>query len=122
MPPRKKPIDPEIVEAIWAAGVVSTNGSLALIKAGNTKVVRYSITSGVHPEAMARLGAFFGSSVNTIAQSNTDKVGHRIVLQGAALHSALTRVWEYLTKERKQQYADLRKEITSTVEGPNPYR
>lgn len=123
MPPRKKkPLDPEIADVVWVAGVISTNGSLALIKAGNTRVVRYSITSGVYPEAMAKLAAFLGSKVNVIAQSNTDKDGYRVVLQGAALHSAMTRVWDYLTTERKQHYANLRKEITSTIEGPNPYR
>ena len=121
--PKKKPtVDPELVEAIWAAGVISTSGSLKLVNAGKTRVVRYTITSSMLPGAMNRLAKFMGASLTQINSANISKQSYRVAVQGAALHSVMTRVWDYLTMERKQQYADERKNITTTTEGPNPYR
>lgn len=122
MAPPKKKIDPEIVEAIWAAGVISSGGSLKLVVTNNTKVVRYVITTSLLPGAVHRLAAFMGSNVQELMNGNSSRKSVRIGIQGAALHSVLTRVWDYLTMERKQQYAELRGEITTTTEGPNPYR
>ena len=116
MPPKKKPIDPDVIETIWAAGAISSSGSLKLVVSGNTKVVRYVNTSGRLPGSIDRLAAFMGASVTKLG------VGHRASVQGASLHSLMTRVWDYLTIERKMEYRDLRKEITATLEGPNPYR
>lgn len=116
MPPKKKPIDPDLVETIWAAGVISSGGSLKVVRAGNTRVVRFVLTSGRLPGSIHRLAQYMGSSVTELPS------GSRVSAQGASLHALMTRTWDYLTMERKLEYRDSRKEITSTLEGPNPYR
>lgn len=120
MPPKKKSPE-EIADAAWAAGVIDMGGSLSLIKSGNTRVVRYTLTSGMFPKAVERMATYGGSNTATLPASKTTRPAKRFTCQGAALHSLMTRVWDYLSIERKKQYADLRKQITTTLEGPNPY-
>lgn len=116
MAAKKKPIDPDVVDTIWVAGVLSMSGSLTLVTTKHAKVVRLVVSSGVYPESMERLSKYMGSKLFTVSS------GQRISIQGAALHSLMTKVWEYLPRERKRQYAKFRSEITTTLEGPNPYR
>ena len=121
---KKKPeIDPKIVEAIWAAGFISSSGSLTLVKSGHSRVVRLVVTTSLLPESIERLAAITGTGVYTLPPaSKKSQEGKRISIQGASLHAFMTKVWDYLTTERKLQYAHMRKQITSTLEGPNPYR
>ena len=122
MPPKKKPVDPGDVDAIWAAGVLSAGGSLKLVHTAKTRVVRYVLTSSLLPGMVDQLARISGSAANTLNQANATNESRRIAIQGAALHPLMTTTWPYLTLERKQQYAELRKQITSTTEGPNPYK
>lgn len=122
MPPKKKPIDPELAEAAWAAGVFSSGGSIKLVTVGNSRVARYIVTSSLLPESMSRLAKFIGVVPIQLDQANAKNPSYRVSVQGAALHSFMTRVWDYITIERKKQYADIRKQISTTTEGPNPYR
>lgn len=122
MPPKKKPVDLELAEAAWAAGVFSSSGSIKLVVVGNSRVARYIVTSSLLPEGITRLAKFIGVNAIQLNQSNASKPSFRVSVQGAALHSFMTRVWDYITIERKQQYADIRKQISTTTEGPNPYR
>lgn len=120
MPP-KKPIDPDVVDTIWLAGVISMSGSMLLVKAKQARVVRLTVTSSLYPEAVQKFADIFGTAAFEVKSSQITKPTLRISIQGAALHALMTRVWDYLTIERKKQYALLRKQITTTLEGNNPY-
>lgn len=120
MPP-KKPIDPDVVDTIWLAGVLSMSGSLLLVKAKQARVVRLTVSSSSHEQAVHKFAEITGTKVFEVKAYQGSKPSMRLSIQGAALHSLMTRVWDYLTTERKRQYAILRREITTTLEGNNPY-
>lgn len=123
MAKKKVEVDPQKVEEIWAAGVISMSGSLSLVQTKHASVVRYVLTSSIYPEAMERFSKIAGCTVYDLGITGKKQLENkRISLQGAALHALLTRVWDYLTPERKRAYAKFRKHITSLTEGPNPYR
>lgn len=121
MPPKKKS-EEEVANAAWAAGVIDSSGSLSIIETGRTKVVRFVLTSGMFPESVKRLADFAGGTTTMLKPTKTTRNAVRFTTQGAALHALFTRVWDYLSIERKRQYAELRKQITTTLEGPNPYK
>lgn len=123
MATKKNELASELRDTIWAAGVLSMSGSLSLVKSKQTKVVRLTFTSSSYLESISKLSAISGAAYFVVkGVGNPDKPTLRIAIQGASLHALMTRVWEYLTTERKRQYAVLRKEITTTLEGNNPYK
>jgi len=89
------------VDHAWAAGLMSSSGSMFLL---NDVTVQYVLSSSNHPESVDRFAEIMGLSSLDGARGS-----RRVTLSGKPLHRVMGLVWGYLTKERKLEYAKLRK-------------
>lgn len=94
-------------DLIWAAGYLSGSGSFVLVNTANQKqYVRLTLHSRRQKEAILKFADVAGVNVADIAGGAL-----RVVIAGEPLHRFITATWDYLTDERKREYAGLRKQI-----------
>lgn len=94
-------------EHAWAAGFLSTTGSIASVG----KTVRLTVRSTRHLEAVRRLAALAGGEARPLVINK--KPGIDFQISGKPLHALMTLVWGELTVERKKEYAAARKAAAS---------
>lgn len=103
----------------YAAGMISFAGSFVLVPAGgknDDKVVRYVLRSVNRLDAVTELARIMG--VDTTITTSNGKQATQVTLQGTVLHHFMTKVWPYLPRDRKQDYARSRaKRERSTARG-----
>ena len=100
--------DPEI-ERAWLGGFVSTFGTFYYIPSGNGGVGYRVSSSRVH-EAIETAAVLASASVAMMKRPG-DKEATHFSLSGETLHEVMTKIWPYLTSDRKREYARLRKQL-----------
>ena len=95
-------------DELWAAGFLSIFGSFFL-RQQRGKVVALSIKSKLRTEAVQRFAVIAGTTVIMTSQ------GMKIQLSGEPLHNLMKRLWAGLPKQRKREYADLRRQVNANA-------
>lgn len=89
-------------KALWVAGYLSNTGTF-LCTARTAQLV---VKSSLRPEALRRAAEYLDMDIPV----HIDGKGiTRFTLSGNRLHSAMTKVWDYLPMQRKKEYAAVRK-------------
>lgn len=99
------------IELAWAAGVISTAGTIHTPTANQKQVVQLVMSSRRHPEMVRKLAE--------IAGSNTTNVGQdvKMSLTGDKLHAFMKLIWDKgLTKARQKEYIFARKKAYGEVQ------
>lgn len=100
-------------QVIWAAGFLSGLGGLQLIKNNNTHTIRFQGSTLQYREGMMILADVMAVNVAevTVKSGGEDKISYKIACSGKPLHRAMTKMWPYLTTQRKREYKKLRSEL-----------
>lgn len=111
-----------VAEAAYAAGVMDTQGTFSNTKifkvknAGRTVSYRFDLISAKRMEMVYAFGNATGLEIQGRLRDGAQVP--RVSVWGEELHEIMKQLWPYLTRERKQEYADVRRASEASVIAP----